>query len=103
MPARDGNRSNWGWESYQIQTDQFGFNAIDWVLRSRHRREKGQSDSTGKMSDIASSESDPTGTDDVGSRSTLRCLHVTGGNVSRRIVPWFTLFSLQHLPSQIIV
>jgi len=63
--------SNWGWESHQIQTDQFGFGAVNSVPRSRDRDSNTESDSTGKMSDFSLPESEPTGTDDFGSRSKM--------------------------------
>lgn len=69
---RDGSRSNWGRESYQIRTDQFGFGAIDSVLRFWDRHFNTESDFTGKMSNFFSSESEPTGADHLGFRLTLR-------------------------------
>jgi hypothetical protein len=65
-----------GRESHQIRTDQFGFGAISrfgdtlsGLTLERPIR------FNWKMLDLASSESDPTGTEDLGSRLTLRCLH----------------------------
>jgi hypothetical protein len=77
-----------GRESHQIRTDQFGFGAISrfGATLSGPTLER-PIQFNWKMSDLASCESDPPGTEDLGSRLTLRCLHFLYIRADREVDP----------------
>jgi hypothetical protein len=53
------------WVGDHIRSELSSSGLALWVLRSQGRQWKSQFDLTGKMSDLASSEYDPTGNDDL--------------------------------------